>query len=662
MKNQWIFYLFILNVIQPFLINGQADLPNDQRTLTSETSHTFNFDSPPKWTSVDLQTHTLFYYDGEKVSSYDYINKRKNWQVPLEKYARAEYSYDLQSPNLILTDEKNWSIHKKFNKAVVINRKTGNIVFNSYDCDVFDKSQVHFSKDHQYVLLVRIEKIKKDKKRGIPKQVNEYLSLVKLGNSQALWTVKLPNDSIPRTGVGSLFVENYDFKFGPVVNDEVAVFSYGHSLYAYSVSDGSILWKKNISNKTIRFVKLPGFAYQQKGFIVGYNPDENNQYGLDFLRFSDGTSLWEKPVNLGTYFSVSYGAEEMMVTSSEGFNYVSYEGQLKWPNSIRFRGEVKEVYQQNEGYLFIEKKAPILGGESYGVNWLDNNRQLAFTSSMPIASTTLREGVNLDGYLILVTDEGIYTFNTDEGKFITKIPLHPAHSFAINTSNKSILFSDFKGAYKLEENRKEPVPIVDRIAFNSRKDTVWRVENFDEHYSFISREEMLQYDLMGNEINRIHFKPPTEVGKKILRSLVTVGALVLGTHYQNEIREVNRMAYQDGLIDSKTYNSNAYNIYSFRGLGAAAAVQNTIYSLADKLGKEEADLQKKRYERLDRLWIHQDKLDEGGWGLRIVDTQSGEEIHQIRLGNNKNFTYVVDEEAGILISEKKGEILFFDLF
>ncbi|MDO6435936.1 PQQ-binding-like beta-propeller repeat protein [Cyclobacterium sp. 1_MG-2023] len=616
----------------------------------SEGSWILEFEKKPIWKSVDLQMKMLYYYDDERLHAYDYINKKYAWQVDLPNFKGADHKYSLSNPNIQLTQEKAFTFNEKVKKSVILNRTTGEVLFNTFEMEEFEDTQIHYSLDHKYALLVRIERIKKDKKKGIDKQVNKYLSLIKLGDSKVLWTIKLPEYE----GKGKFFAKNYDFEFGPVANDEVVVFSYGLDLYAYNVTDGSLRWKKEIDAEGITHLRVPGTGIKKRGFILTYNNPEKDNLEMDLIDFENGDPLWEEPIDFGRYYSITFGPESILVKSANGFNYVDYKGNYRWNESVKTKGKIVKIYQQDGGFLIIEEMPQPTKDYKYTVNWLDKDQKFAFEESYPIPTSNIREGINLNGYLILITDRDFYTFNLQEGKIIAKNSLYKNQAFAINELNKDIIFTDYHSAYRLAENQKEPVMLIDKPSFRSKKDTIWRIEAYEDKYSLITREEMVQYDYHGNETGHINYN----TSSKVLNVLANVAIIAVGVAFQDDIARMNRMVYESGLIDSDEFFSNL-ELMAVGGIGSAAVLGKAIYNVADMFeGNKPVN---NPYAKMDKLWIYRDKLDEAGWGLRIIDTETSTELYQLNLENGKNFSYVVDEASEIIISTKDESIMFFQL-
>ena len=621
------------------------------------------FDKKPKWTSVDFQTNTIFYYDGKKVNSFDYVDQKTNWSIPLPSYTGANYSYSMSSPHLTLYEPKKYTMHNKYSKAVVVDRQSGEIQFNSFDCEEFDQSQVRISTDKDYVLLVRVEKIKKDKKKGIKKHINEYLSLVKLGSSEALWTVQLPKDGISRTGLARKMRQEKDFKLWPLANSQVVIFSYGPSLYAYNIKDGSIRWQKNIKEGGIRFISKVQNDRSQEGFLMS-TKDKDGTFELNLYSFEKGEPLWTKAVDLGIWYNYKRGPASIMIRSSLGFNYVDYDGNLRWPEYVKTKWNIETVYQQKNGFLLLLKNKVKNGSTEYGINWLDRNQQLAFSEPQVINDHKFRKGINLDGYLVLITKDQIYTFDTQKGMAIAQVRMVPNADFSIDKDTKNIVYTNYITALQLSQGATTP-EVLSRPKFKSKKDTIWRVEAFQDGYTLVSKREAYKYDWQHQEMVHLYFKKPMQIGKKLVKLGGNIAMIAIGYTFKDEIAELNRAAYEEGLIDENTYFNNALNMYGYGGLGAAAAVAGGVddvkkeFSNSDKSKKASENLA--TYNKMKQLWILKDKVDEGGWGLRVIDTKTCKELNQIKLGNKEKFDFLIDERTGILISQKKDGILFYDL-
>lgn len=640
------------------LLIGFANLAHAQNNEWS-----LPFDKKPKWTSVDFQTNTIFYYDGKKVNSFDYVDQKINWSIPLPSYAGANYSYSMSSPHLTLYEPKKYTMHNKYSKAVVVDRQSGEIQFNSFDCEEFDQSQVRISTDKDYVLLIRVEKIKKDKKKGIKKQINEYLSLVKLGSSESIWTVQLPKDGVPRTGLARKMRKEKDFKLWPLANNQVVIFSYGPSLYAYNIKDGSIRWQKNIKEDGIRFISKVQNDRSQEGFLMS-TKDKDGTFELNLYSFEKGEPLWTKPVDLGIWYNYKRGPASIMIRSSLGFNYVDYDGNLRWPEYVKTKWNIEKIYQQKDGYLLVMKHKAEDGSMTYGINWLDENQQLAFPKPQVINDHKFRKGINLDGYLVLITKDEIYTFDTQKGVAIAQVKMVPDAAFSIDEDSNNIIYTNYDTPILLEKDATTP-QILNRPEFKSKKDSIWRVEAFQEGYTLVSKREAYKYDWQHQKMAHLYFKKPRQLGKKLANFGGNIAMIAIGYTFKDEIAEVNRAAYEEGLIDENTYFNNALNMYGYGGLGAAAAVAGGVddvkkeFSNSDKSKKASETLA--TYNKMKRLWILKDKVDEGGWGLRVIDTKTCKEINQIKLGNKEKFDFLIDERTGILISQKKDGILFYDL-
>jgi len=607
-----------------------------------------------KWISVDKQTHTVFYYTGEAVKSYDYVKKDYDWEVDVHDFKGAKYTYDEKDPYLILSQEKAFSFNDKMKKVAIIDRMNGELLFNSHNSAVFDESQVHFSLDHRYALLLRIEKIKKDKKKGIEKKINKYLSLIKIGQQKSLWTVLLSNEEA-YGGLPNFLNTTNDFKFGPVGNEEVVVFSYGKYLYAFNVADGSVRWKKPLEEEKIRFLRVTPSTHRDQGFMVGYEADENRDYSLNYIDFDKGEPIWEEPFDLGKYFSITYGPEWILVKSSYGFNYLNYDGELKWNDYIKTEGIIEKVYQQQNGYLITEKQ-----GDDHFFNWYDTEQRPVFKTPLPLNSPVLKEGVNLDGYIILVTDTYINTYDVASGLQIANVYIPSQAEYSINRADKSVVFTDNgQTGYIIKHKDNNYKLLTEKRFFTEKKDSICRIESWHDTNVFVSDNEMVQFSNDGTLLNRVYYKQPTNW----LAAGLVITAAVLGTVYADQIYASNMSARNQGLIDAETYQNNLdlmgrdkYGQVTRLGVGGASA-----QATADVIGLVSKDRPYNPFEQINRLWFYRDKLEDGKWGLRVIDLYKGEEIRQIPFGKNKDFDYKVDEIGEVLMNVSNEEIKFYKL-
>lgn len=611
-------------------------------------------DETTQWISVDKQTHTVFYYNGSAIKAYDYQSKSHSWEVDAHDFEGAKYEYDEKNPYLILSDEKFMSFSDKQKKLAIIDRMAGELVFDSHDSQVFDESQVHFSLEHNYALLMKKEKIKRDKKKGIEKQINQYLSLIRIGEQKALWTIQIPNEEA-YGGLPNFLNSTYDFDYGPVGNEEVIAFSYGKYLYAINVADGSVKWKRDLKELDIKFLRKAPSTHQNQGFLVGHKLNDDRHYSLNFISFETGEPLWDKPFDLGSFYNIAYGPEWILVKSSYGFNYVNYNGELRWKEYIKPEGVIHKVYQQQNGYLITVKK-----DDQYYFNWYDLNQEPAFDHLMPLQNSYLREGVNLDGYIVLVTARNINTYDTQLARQIASIPLSYYHKFSINRKNKSVVFTDDGVTGYILKNRSETEEMIaPKKFFTERKDTIHRIETWPNKNVFLSDNEMVQFDDNGNPLGRIYYKQPSDW---LAKGLI-ISAVVLGTIYAEEIYMANISAYNEGLIDSETFQNNL-DMMGRDDLGRVQKIGVGGFTAKLTAGVIDGVTTEKPYnpfERVRRLWFYRDKLENGQWGLRVVDLVNAEEVEDIAFGKKKDFEYQIDELGGILMNISDEQMEFYDL-
>jgi hypothetical protein len=602
-----------------------------------------------KWSITDKMLHAFYQYDGENLSSFDYIQGKEAWSVSIPGFKETEITMLKDDPYIRLS--KNKPFTENINQAILINRITGKIEFNTNEIDDYQASQIFYSKDHQYVLMLNVERIKKDKKKGIERQVYRHISLVKIGELKKLWITTLPEpESINLFG---LKIKQTNIEYKPIANQNTIVFSFSGILYGFDVNNGNIVWENKLKDLDIN--KLYTTKTNNTHFLATNN-SKNGTYSMDFRSFETGLVDESKHIDLGKYYNIIFNKESMQISSSKGFNYINYDGSKKWDDWIPTMGYIEEVYKQGENHLIVQN----IGGKYYA-NWINENGENSFLDPVAIHNKTIRDGILLNDYLIVVTNQAIKTFDINESKQITSVPLQYYEPFKIDETTKSVVYS-FKGktAFILDTKAKKPRAFTEKKFFERNKDTITRIESFNGKYTFISPNEMTQFESNGTQVNSIYYKPPMQ----IMKTLVPIAVLALGTIFADEVDKINRQLYKSGIKNTRHHFKNditfmAYtDSYGVPNFGRGLIALQGAYQVAEHFPENKKDYNP--YHFIDKLWFVRDKIDNIGWGLRIIDTEKGEEIIHLPI-DKKDFSYSVDALAQTVIVTINNQILFYNL-
>lgn len=607
----------------------------------SENSWTLNFDKAPDWLSVDKRTDIIYYYNNTTLKAYDYKSDKELWTLPVADYKGSKFVYYDASTLLKINDTKAFTV--KSNKSIVINRFSGDVVFRATDVEAFNNSKILYSRDENYAVLLNKEVIKKDKEKGTKRKVNWYLTLVKMHNSEALWTIKLPKKELGILGD--------DFLFGVVCTNNTLLFTYDSNLLAYNINNGELKWKKNLKENKIKYIKIPK---NNEGFL-SISEIRGQGFFMNYSEIDSGKDLWAEPFPLGRYYAVNFAPNQIIVKCANGFNYLGYDKSKYWPENVPVKGKIEKVYAQGDDHLIINK----VDGK-YFANWINKEGEYAFKTPISVLSNKLIEGVKMDDYILLITPYNIIGYDLRNQEITSKTAIKNKRIYyTINKASKSLVFKHVKKETPLilKQNASKPENFIKKVPFTKGNDTITRIENFNDTYSFISRNEVVKLDNTGQEISRLFYKPPS----KALKTLAKIGAMALGTVFAKEAGQINRELYRAGLKDMDDFASEFTTVYYFKEFGSAELGMGMVAgaTVNDMINSFEKKTKYNPYNEINKLWMHRDKLDDGSWGLRIVDIENIKELHQFSIGKDKNFNYRVDADSKIIISSTDKEIKFF---
>ncbi|NRD20270.1 PQQ-binding-like beta-propeller repeat protein [Winogradskyella eckloniae] len=604
------------------------------------------FDKAPNWSEIDKKIHTLYYYDNEFLIAYDYLNNNELWKVALKDYKNSEFIFTQDKPFLKITDQKAFTTNNRSKKAIVINRFSGEVLFNTNAVEEFNNSSVYYSKDHNYVLLFRKEVVKKDKKNNIKRHVNWYLTLVKMENSKSLWTVKLPPKENGILG--------RNFEHGPIASDQTVMFSFDGALVGYSIEDGTLIWKKNILSEKISTLNISDKSTRNKGFLAIYKSKNKSTFPMNYLSIDTGEALWEEDFDLGHYYNITFGPNQIIVRCANGFNYIDYDGKKQWPNNAPVTGKIEKIYAQDNGHLIISSV-----DNKLFANWLNEDLSYVFDTPKPVSSKHIIEGIKLDDYLILIEPFAIYTFDLSTKQRIARIPFREKFNYTIDKNAKTIVYTKSgknEQPFILNFKAEKPNAFLDQISFTKKNDSVMRIETSNNKFSFISRNELIKYDANGTEIKRLYYPPKFNS----LKTIASIGAIAFGTIFAEETSRINGEIYKAGLKDLNNLADEMTTVYLFNELGSPQLGMGFVAgaTVNNFLNQFERNTTYNPYNKIDNLWMHRSQLDSGKWGLRIIDIENTEELHQFEMGKDKNFEYTVDAFSQVIISSSDKEIIF----
>ena len=602
------------------------------------------------WFLQDKLLHAVYQYDGSELSCYDYVKGEEVWRIALPGFKAEHITAFASKPFIKFEKDKLFSFPSGVAEAVAVSRRTGEILFSTENIPDYEPSEIVYSIDQGYVLHIVRERIKRDKEKGAKGKTLKHLSLYRMGNPDVLWTETLPDPETFKL-FGKDIKKAKTIGFPPLSNGSVLTFSYAGALYGYDITNGSILWKHKVSDLNIR--ELRRAPSDNEKVFVSVNKPKDGSLSMDLRDFSTGEIVGQT-IDLGWYYELTFKKDRILVNCGHGFNYLNYKGDWQWKNFVPTLGKILEIYEQDDGHLIIEQS-----NKKYFANWVRKDGTLAFDHSVTIKTPNIRDGRLIGDDLFVVTDSQILLFNINQAVAVAEVKLDSHEPFSIDPINKTIIYSKKgKQAFVLKSDGVEGVAFNEKRFFEKSKDTISRIHVANNRYSLISKNEMVQYDSNGTEVERIFYKPKSN----ILKVLVPIAALVAATIFSKEADKLNRVAYKSGLKNSQT-QWDEWNFlvqmeyYGVGDLGRGLIAYDATRGLMDGLERE---IPEDPYEFIDRLWMVRDKFDDGDWGLRIVDLEKGKEVAQFPIGP-KDFSYDIDVTGKILFAATEKEIKFFPL-
>ncbi|KJD36699.1 hypothetical protein PW52_03390 [Tamlana sedimentorum] len=627
--------------------------------LTSQElikSHDFNLEENDFWYIKDKKLHTIYQYNGDTFKCFDYIKGQQAWEVSVPGFKEDEITLFNNHPYIKLTKSQFFS-DEIVEKTIAINRITGKVIFDTSKIEDYKPSEIFYSRDNRYALILHTEKIKRDKKKGIEKKFIYNLSLIKMSNSEKLWTMLMPEPE--KTDLFGLKLNSAKtLDFDPISNEEAIVFSFGKTLFSIDVITGNILWQKNFSDLNINKI------YQPKGFnknnhFIALNKYEDKSYNMDFISFKTGEIDLEKRIKLGSYYNIKFNTNSIMVKSAKGLNYVNYDGTAKWEKWPKFEGKIESVFQQDNNHLIIEKIE-----DSYYANCINDIGEIQFQNPFKIYNKKLRDGFLFNDVLVAITDYNIITYDINHNRIKNIIPLAYYEPFKIDHQNKKVIYSQKKGktVYSLDIVKETEQQLTEKNLFEKGKDTISRIEIFNDKYAFLSSNEMVQYNANGEKLKSVYFKPKSN----IMKTIAPIAILALGTIFSDEVNKINQQLYKYGLkntddfysdLEIQTY-THAYGIGDF---GAGVIALGEAEKLFGNFNKNKPKTNRENpFDLINKLWFITDKIENVGTVIKIIDINLGDIVSYIPIGN-KDFSYSIDETAKTVILRTGNNYSFYSL-
>lgn len=153
-----------------------------------------------------------------------------------------------------------------------------------------------------------------------------------------------------------------------------ATFNYENVFYAYNISDGKRVWKKELRVKG----KLSQVSFQENGLLI--LPDDGNRTKINLFNYQTQEGIWGKkgkglPIKGGIYDYLDAGIDGMLLvsqtTSGNFLNYLNTDlGMITFDKPVKVDGRVLGIVPLSQNILYItDESLNILDKTAGALKW-----------------------------------------------------------------------------------------------------------------------------------------------------------------------------------------------------------------------------------------------------------------------------------------------------
>lgn len=587
-------------------------------------------------------TFQLYYnYDGNYLTAFDYLEQKMLWSQSIPGLKEAKRYSISGYPLLCLTDASFSENARKGIRMVIIQCFTGEVLFDAEWTDFENIKAYNIFPNVGMVLL-----------RGKENKINT-LAIAEFGERGLKWKRKMPGNS---KGLNlSLDKDKDKFQIEPISSKHKVVFAYGDTLFALNTENGLVAWEKPLKEKNIAFIIVRNNDPDPHIFYVHEKPGDS--WALNAYNIEDFTLAWEKPYLLVGKHYIHFGSEEILIRMENTFNYIDYAGKPKWLAPPQFSYPIKKLFQQGEEFLTWMINVELNKGgndTTYFVNWLDNAQQIQFDQPVAVKGEDLRMGKKLGDRLILVTNEEIAVIDMQKGKRITAAEI-PCENclYVIDSVQSQIVFYSRNQLIALNYRDGSWEQLAEKIKWK-KDEQPQALKIIPSGYGLIAPRQLLVYSPDG-ELFFENYYPETLKPMGIIEGVIKAAGSIL---LSKEMAAINRFAYETDLIDSEEYMNNAMAMAINKDVGSVLVGSSFAERLIAGNGKKE---QAPTIQRLENLWLINDKLDDRQFGLRVFDLSSLKEEKTIWLADNEDFGFWTEPKLGGIMRRVGGKLMFYKL-
>jgi hypothetical protein len=452
----------------------------------------------------------------DKVSCYNPETNKTEWEVTKAEIGEASLITNAQntldalaSPDLLkilesresveLIPESPFVIVTLADKDAIINISNGKIVFNSAKTD-YRITRTEFLFEENALLFIATD----------GKVFNcIWYDLVE---GKEKWITKLSDvASFAAQFAASFALKGTSVDKVMVTNDEIYT-SINGNLYKLAKTDGTISWATDY--------KINQFFLSQsaKSLIIIKNSGKifSSKKILNILNASDGSTIWKDDLTTKSISYIEDWADKILIAHNSGFNFFNYaDGKKIWKKDAK-GSDIKRVIAIDKDYLYITGKE---------MNLIDQDGQNKWKKTIEISDDEedavyfLDKVENNRVFYLTATYGNMVDYSS--GKKIWKKNIQFDKDkpllYAQDEKTGSFLVYNEKKIYKFNPNATDKPEPVAKLKEIKEDKTISGIELFDWGICLTGQSDVIGVTFDGNTLYHNIYKEPGGTGRKLMK-------------------------------------------------------------------------------------------------------------------------------------------------
>ena len=602
---------------------------------------------------LDPMSGMIIVKEKDKVSAYNPETNQTVWEVTKEEIGKASLISNAQntldalsSPDLLKLFESNESIElipgSPFvrvvldDKDAIINLFDGIVVFNSAKTG-YRILRSQFLSEENALLLIATG----------GKTIN--CVWYDLDSGKEKWITKL----LQTENVASALLKSAFSLKNTATEDKVetardAVYtSVSGNLYRLNKDDGNIVWK------TVYKINRFYLSQSQKSLIIIKNSGSilSSKQALNLLNVSDGSMIWKDDISTKRVSYLEDWSDKILIAHSSGFNFFNYaDGKKVWKKDAK-GDNIKRVIPIDQDYLYIAGKE---------MNLINSEGQSKWKNTVEISDKEediihfLDKVENGRVFYLTSTYGNMVDYNTGKKVWKKNIEFEKDKPllFVFDEKTAAFLVYNDKKVYKFDPKATDKPEPVAKLKDIKEDKTISDIELFKWGICLTGQSDVIGIDFDGKVRYHNTYKEPGGGSRKFLKVAGNVAAFGLGaTAAVSQAEIVYHSRDEKGnLIENRqaAFGEKVQKQGSAAGT-TADIVKGTLLSRVSS-----------RFNALKQNADYAFILSKGDKGPELVKIRKtdGVEIDKIDIDSNQP-VYEVDPVTGNLFYVYKNELKIF---